>query len=326
MKKKAIITGIFGQDGSYLCEILTKKGYEVHGIIRKNKSSNSEKIQKYLTFKSIVPIIHYCNIYKYEEILKIIKEINPDEIYHLAAKHYSSEESSSEKDGLLYLDNVTATFNILSSVNEHDKNIKVVLAGSCLVFDGSVVSPQSEITPRKTKSFYGLAKITEQELSVFFRDMGVFVCVAILYNHESPRRSSNYVTKKIIHNLIKIHNGNKSFFSLGNLDAVKDWGYAKDYAYGMWLMAQLDSSDDYILATGVNKTIKDLVDAVSNELGINNPSDYIKIDKNLVKRNISVPLVGDYSLAKKNLGWSPKTCFEQLVKLMVECEMSDSLD
>ena len=326
MKKKAVITGIFGQDGSYLCEILNKKGYEVHGIIRKNQSANSEIIQKHLALKLIIPIIHYCNIYAYEEVLKTIKEINPNEIYHLAAKHYSSEKSTYKKDNLLYLDNITATFNILTSVNEYNKNIKVVLAGSCLVYDDSNVSPQSEITPKKTVSFYGLSKITEQELAMFFRNLGVFVCVAILYNHESPRRSPNYVTKKIIRSLIEIYNGEKEFLSLGSMDTIKDWGYAKDYAYGMWLMSQLDDPDDYILSTGVKKTIKNLVYAVSSELGIKNISNYIKIDRQLVKRSVSVPLVGDYSLVKQKVGWSPKMSVERLVNLMVECELSNSLD
>jgi|SaaInlStandDraft_6_1057023.scaffolds.fasta_scaffold11417_1 GDPmannose 4,6-dehydratase len=324
--KIAIITGIFGQDGSYLCEILTKKGYEVHGMIRRNKSPNSEKIQKYLTSKSVSPVLHCCDIYQYEEVFQVIKKVNPDEIYHLAAKHYSSEMSSCKNDRLLYKDNITATFNILSGVKEYNKNIKVVLAGSCLMFDGSNISPQSETTLYKTISFYGLAKITEQELAKFFRNMGVFVCMAILYNHESPRRSSKYVTKKIISNLVEIYNGKRDNFSLGNLNTIKDWGYAKDYAYGMWLMAQADCSDDYILATGIKKTIKNLIDKVANELELGDWKGCIVIDEKLLKRKVGVPLIGDYSLAKKVLGWEPKIGFEQLVKLMVKCELHKSLD
>jgi GDPmannose 4,6-dehydratase len=324
--KRALITGIFGQDGSYLCEILIEKGYEVYGIVGKDSSKNSEQIKLYLVNKLVKPCICLCNIHQYDEVLEAIRNIKPDEIYHLAAKHYSSEMSSYANDRLLYLDNITATFNILSALKECKYNSKVILAGSCLMFDGSDTCLQDEKTPFQSESFYGLAKITEQKLAEFFRNMGVFVSMAILYNHESPRRSDNFVTKKIVKNLVQICNGKQNEFSLGCIDAIKDWGYAKDYSYGMWLMAQEDIPSDYVLSTGTKRTIKDFIEVASSELGIDNWTNYIKINNKLIRRNNTTHLVGNPSLAKENLGWNHTINFEELVKLIVKSELSETLD
>ena len=324
--KRAIITGIFGQDGSYLCEILIEKGYEVYGVVGKDSSKNSEKIKLYLANKSIKPKICMCNIHQYDEVLEAIRNIKPDEIYHLAAKHYSSEMSSYANDRLLYVDNITATFNILSALKECKYSTKVILAGSCLMFDGSDTYLQDEKTPFQSISFYGLAKITEQKLAEFFRNMGVFVSMAILYNHESPRRPSNFVTKKIVRNLVQICNGEKKDFSLGCVNVIKDWGYAKDYAYGMWLMAQADTPTDYILSTGTKRTIRDFIDLASSELGIDNWANYVNIDNQLLRRNNTSHLVGNPSLVKEKLGWNHTINFEELVKLIVQSELSKTLD
>jgi GDPmannose 4,6-dehydratase len=324
--KKAIITGVFGQDGSYLCELLVNKGYEVHGIIRDKSSTNSVRIKQHLSSKSTSLTIHCCDIYNYNELIKVIKYIDPHEIYHLAAKHFSSEKSTNENDRLLYKDNITATFNILSAVKEYKSNIKIILAGSCLMFDGSNITPQNEMTPYETISFYGLAKITELELAVFFRNLGLFVCVAILYNHESPRRSPNFVTKKIVSNMVKIYRGEQEYFNLGNLDAIKDWGYAKDYVYGLWLMTKIDKPMDFILATGISRTIKDFIHAVSKKLRFDDWRNCVVVNKEIIKRNVKTQLIGDASQAKKELGWAPCISFYDMVGLMVECELSGSLD
>jgi len=324
--KRAIITGIFGQDGSYLCEILIEKGYEVYGIVGKDSSKNSGQIKLYLANKSIKPKVYSCNIYHYDEVFEAIRKIKPHEIFHLAAKHYSSEMSSYANDRLLYLDNVTATFNILSAIKECKYSTKVILAGSCLMFDGSNTSLQDEKTPFQSVSFYGLAKIAEQKLAEFFRNMGVFVSMAILYNHESPRRSSNFVTKKIVRNLVQICKGEQKGFSLGSIDVIKDWGYAKDYAYGMWLMAQVDTPAEYVLSTGTKRTIKDFIDLASKDLGIDNWTDYINIDKKLLRRSNNLHLVGNPLFAKEKLGWNHTMKFEELVSLIVQCELSESLD
>jgi len=324
--KKALITGIFGQDGSYLCELLYEKGYAVHGVTRRGHSENSEKIQKHLLSKSVSPELHYCDLYKYKEIEGVINKVRPDEIYHLAAKHFSSEMSSGENDRSLYMDNVSATFNILSAVYNHQKNTKVVIAGSCLMFDGVDVYPQSENMSYKTVSFYGLAKITENNVAVFFRNKGVFVSMAILYNHESPRRSEHFVTKKIVKNLVKIYEGKQESFELGSLDSVKDWGYAKDYAKGIWKMTQETSPMDYILATGEKRKISDFIEIAASGLGISDWRKCIILSDNLLKRNIEISLVGDASLARKNLKWENTISFKQLVSLMVRNELSGSLD
>lgn len=324
--KKAIITGIFGQDGSYLCEILFEKGYEVYGIVGGNPSKNSEQIRIYLASKSIKPKICLCDIYQYDEVSEVIRNIKPDEIYHLAARHYSSEMSSYANDRLLYLDNVTATFNILSALKEYKSSAKVILAGSCLMFDGSDTLIQDEKTPFQSISFYGLAKISEQKLAEFFRNMGVVVSMAILYNHESPRRSSKFVTKKIVRNLVQICNGEKKNFTLGSTDVFKDWGYAKDYAYGMWLMAQMDKPSDYVLSTGMKRTIKDFINLASVELGIDNWTKHVKIDEKLIRRRNTSHLVGNSSLAIEKLGWNHTVNFEDLVTLIVQSELSKTLD
>jgi GDPmannose 4,6-dehydratase len=259
-------------------------------------------------------------------VFEAIRKIKPHEIFHLAAKHYSSEMSSYANDRLLYLDNVTATFNILSAIKECKYSTKVILAGSCLMFDGSNTSLQDEKTPFQSVSFYGLAKIAEQKLAEFFRNMGVFVSMAILYNHESPRRSSNFVTKKIVRNLVQICKGEQKGFSLGSIDVIKDWGYAKDYAYGMWLMAQVDTPAEYVLSTGTKRTIKDFIDLASKDLGIDNWTDYINIDKKLLRRSNNLHLVGNPLFAKEKLGWNHTMKFEELVSLIVQCELSESLD
>jgi GDPmannose 4,6-dehydratase len=325
-EKKALITGPYGQDGSYLSELLTHNGYEVHGIVKKKLSENSLKIKKYINKKNIYVIQHYSCLNNYFEIEKVIAKVKPDEIYHLAATHYSSELSSKDNDRALYKRNVTATFNILASAMEVAPKAKIVLAGSCLVFDSINTHPQVIKTPFKSRSFYGLAKISEHQIGKFFRDLGMHISVAILYNHESPRRASNFVTRKIIINLIKIKENKQSSFELGCLNTKKDWGYAKDYVRAMWLMAQQKKAQDYIISTGITKTIKDFVDSVAIELGIEDWKPLINVNQNMIERRINNVLVGDSSYTINQLGWKRSITFKQLVSLMVKSEISGSLD
>ena len=324
--KKALITGPFGQDGSYLCELLTEQGYEVHGIARKPLSGNSESIKNYLASKSIEPIVHYCDLNNYDNVKDIIKQVKSNEIYHLASTHFSSELSTENSDQLLYLNNVSATFNILRAANKVHQGVKIVVAGSCLMFDASDISPQNENTLFKTKSYYGLAKMTENQLVMFFRHKGMHVSMAIFYNHESPRRHNSFVTKKIIKNMVLVNRKKINSFDLGNLHNIKDWGYAKDYIYGVWLMAQQPEPDDYIFSTGKGHTIRDFIERTASVLDISDWQQYIKIRPELVVRQLDIDLVGDSSRAEQQLAWKHSISFNQLVELLVKNELSGQLD
>ena len=324
--KKALITGPFGQDGSYLCELLTEHGYEVHGIAREPLSGNSENIKNYLASKSIEPIVHYCDLNEYDDVKNTIKQVKPDEIYHLAATHFSSELSTENRDQTLYQSNVSATFNILTAANKVQQDAKIVVAGSCLMFDASDIFPQNRNTPFKTRSYYGLAKITENQLVAFFRQKGMHVSMAILYNHESPRRRNGFVTKKIVKNMVLVARNEIDSFDLGSLDTIKDWGYAKDYVHGIWLMAQQPHPDDYILATGKGRTIRDFVERTASALDISDWQQHVRIRPELVVRELDIDLVGDPSQSQQQLAWKHSISFSQLVELMVRNELSGQLD
>jgi len=324
--KSVLITGIFGQDGSYLCEMLLSKGYEVHGIVRQPLSANSTAIQAHLKSKAVLPILHYCDLSDYDKILSILIFVRPVEVYHLAARNLSSERSTPESDQALYKANLLATFNLITALRESVPDARLLLAGSCLMFDRCASSPQDSRTPFETGSFYGLAKVSESLMAKFFRAQGMHVSMAIFYNHESPRRSLNFVTKKIVNNFVQVTKGKQNSFSLGNVDNVKDWGYAKDYVNGMWLMGQQEIPRDFVLATGRPKTIRHFVETVARELDIVDWRHYVKIDPEVVTRDLGVTLVGDPTEAEEMLGWNHSVSFEGLVSLMVSNELEGSLD
>lgn len=205
--KKAIITGVYGQDGSFLCELLLKKGYQVYGIARKELSGNSIKIKKELQNKNMILNIYNTDIYNYSEISKLIAEIQPDEIYHMAAYHVSSDgvgNGNTVREQEVYNKNVLATANILEACCHLSRHTKVITAGSCLMYDASDTVCQTESTPFASNSLYGMAKISENMLVRFYREKGLYACTAILYNHESHRRASQFVTKKIVENMVRI--------------------------------------------------------------------------------------------------------------------------
>jgi len=327
-RKRALITGIFGQDGSYLCELLSKKGYEVYGIEKTPLSNNAVKIKDHLKSKKVSPKLLNCDLYSYDDVFKTINKIKPNEVYHLAAKHFSSQSkgSNDNTDIKLYQDNVSATLNILNALYKVSPISKCVLVGSCLMFDASSEKKQSEKTQFKTISMYGLAKIAEYYLGKYYRNKGMHVSMAIFYNHESPRRSEDFVTKKIVMSMVKIKKGEIRTFELGNLDAVKDWGYAKEYVYGLWQMSQMKRPDDYILATGIKHTVKDFVVEAANVLGIDNWRKYVSINSKIINRNISSKLIGIPHKAINKLKWKPKVGFKDLVKIMIKKELNGSLD
>ncbi len=328
MKKKALITGIFGQDGSYLCELLNEQGYEVHGIIRQNLSENSFKIQKYLAEKNVSPILHQVELNDYFELKNLLCSIKPDEIYHLAAFHVSSQGVKEDKSlyGKQLFDyNVISTSNILSICNEYLKNSRILTAGSCLMFDNSETDIQDENTPFNTNSLYGLSKVTENSLVKYYRGKGLYCSTAILYNHESSRRNNSFVTKKIITNMIKIKNGEIDKFTLANLDTKKDWGYAKDYANGMFLMNQQKTPQDFVLSSGELHTIEEFIQICADVLNINNWKKHIIIDSNIIDRKINNTLFGNCTKAKQELDWCQTISFDELIKLMIQNEIDNKL-
>lgn len=329
MIKKALITGIFGQDGSYLCELLTTKGYEVFGIVRSDLSENSQKIKAYLAKKGVLPKLFNVDLNNYEDLKKFVLEIKPDEIYHVAAFHVSAQGAKGNKDFFekeLFDYNVKSTSNILSICYDFLKDTKIILAGSCLMFDNSNTQIQNENTPYESKSLYGLAKIAENSLAKYYRNKGLHASTAILYNHESSRRSNDFVTKKIVKNFVAIKKGEIEKFTLGNLDTKKDWGYSKDYALGMYLMAQQDRAKDFVLATGENHTIKDFIEIVAKKLDLNNWQNLVEIDDKIIDRKIQTNFLGDWNLAKAELNWKHSINLEELIELMIKNEFSGELE
>jgi GDPmannose 4,6-dehydratase len=341
--KKALITGITGQDGSYLAEFLMDKGYEVHGIVRRSSSFNTERIDHVLP----VSRLHESQLKIYREygdlsdssnISRIIDRIKPDEIYNLGAQShvrisFDVPEYTADVVGL-------GTLRILDAIKDSGRKIKFYQAGSSEMFGKVYENPQKETTPFYPRSPYGCAKVFAHWITVNYRESyNIFACNGILFNHESPRRGGNFVTKKITRGLARIKLGLDDCLSLGNLDAKRDWGYAKDYVEGMWLMLQQEKPGDYILATGETHSVREFVEESAkvlgfdliwegkglDERGIDKKSGkvIIKIDPYFFRPTEVDVLLGDASKAKKELGWEPKVKFKELAKLMLEDDLKN---
>lgn len=322
--KRALITGIFGQDGSFLYELLAQKEYQVYGIVRKRLSSNSERIKDELNKKGKMPVTYETDLLNYEDIKKIIKDIRPDEIYHLSASHVSSEGRRNGEiadENMLFKVNVTATANLLAACKEISPNTRVLTAGSCLMFDASDTKRQDEDTPYKSDSLYGIAKITENRLVGYYRKKGIYACTAILYNHESHRRSEDFVTKKIVKNMCMLKKDTKHKFSLGNIEIEKDWGYAGDYVKGMYLMMQGDAPKDYILSSGRLYSIREFIEICADILQIHNWEENITINSNIINRNNKTQLYGNAQKIEMELGWKQERTFRELIQEMITEEM-----
>lgn len=322
--KKAVVTGVYGQDGSFLCELLIQKGYQVFGIANKELSLNSAKVKEELEDKHIVINICDTDIYDYDAVGKLVKAVQPDEIYHMAAYHASSEgigNANSVREQEVFNRNVLATANILEACFRLSKNTKILTAGSCLMYDESNTLIQDENTPFCSNSLYGMAKIAENMLVQFYRKKKMFSCTAILYNHESHRRASQFVTKKIVENMVGIKKGTVSSFTLGSLDIEKDWGYAGDYAEAMWRMLQAEHPGDFIVATGETHTIREFAAKCADILGISDWEKHVVLSESIVSRKIRGKLVGDSEAIRKELKWCRSKSFEEMVEEMVQKEM-----
>lgn len=317
--KKALITGITGQDGSYLAEFLLKKGYEVHGLERRVALEDPEHRLQRIKHILDKTCIHPASLESYASVFNIVEKVKPDECYHLAAQSfvsYSFEDAFST-----FNTNINGTLHVLSAIKEKAPGCKFYFAGSSEMFGMAEKTPQNEHTPFHPRSPYGISKVAGFDLTRNYREaFGIFACNGICFNHESPRRGYEFVTRKITNAVAKIKLGLGKELRLGNLDAKRDWGFAGDYIEAMWLMLQQDKCDDYVIATNQTHSVKDFVELAFKHVGLN-WEDYVTIDKRFYRPAEVHILRGDYSKAKKVLGWEPKVTFEELVKMMVDSDL-----
>lgn len=316
--KKAFITGISGQDGSYLAEFLLAKGYEVHGLIRP-ASQTKDPLWRIQSIHDRVTL-HTGEIENAARLESILKILQPDECYHLAAESFAG--SQSEKDATLLQVNVNGTHHLLSALNTAAPGCRFFFAGSSEMFGTAEVAPQTEATPFHPRSGYGESKVKGHHLTCQFRkDHRLFACTGILYNHESPRRGIRFVTRKITATAAKIKLGMEKELRLGNIEAERDWGFAGDYAQAMHAcLNNTDTPEDFIIATGRTHTVRELVALAFGELDLNYES-YLVIDPKFFRPKETIPLVGDASKAKLQLGWQPRKSFEDMIKEMVRSDL-----
>jgi GDPmannose 4,6-dehydratase len=311
---RALITGITGQTGSYLAELLLEKGYEVHGIIRRSSSFNTGRIDH--IFNDLH--LHYGDLTDANSLRHIVQESKADEVYNLGAQ--SHVRVSFETPVYTGMATGLGALNLLEAVKDYG-NGKFYQASSSELF-GSAPAPQSESTPFHPRSPYGIAKQFAYWSTVNYREAyNMYTCNGILFNHESPRRGDTFVTKKIVRAVSRIFRGLQNKLYLGNLDAKRDWGYAPDYVVAMWLMLQQEKPDDYVVATGETHTVREFVEEAFNYGGINDWEKYVGIDERYFRPSEVDVLLGNASKAKIKLGWEPKIKFKELVKIMIEAEL-----
>jgi GDPmannose 4,6-dehydratase len=320
--KKALITGITGQDGSYLAELLLAKGYEVHGIIRRASTFNTGRIDHLYTDSHIHGVrlfLHYGDIADSTNLIKLLYKIQPHEIYHLAAQSHVRDSFDIPE----YTGDVTglSTIRILEAIRQTEVGSRFYQASSSEMFGNVREVPQTETTPFYPRSPYGAAKVYAYWATVNYRESyNIFACNGILFNHESPRRGETFVTRKITRAAARIKNGLENKLYLGNLDAKRDWGYAKEYVEAMWLMLQQDEADDYVIATGETHSVGEFLEEAFSYVGLD-WRDYVEIDPKYYRPAEVDLLIGDASKARANLGWQPNTTFRELVRLMVDSDM-----
>ncbi|MCF6276319.1 MAG: GDP-mannose 4,6-dehydratase [Candidatus Magasanikbacteria bacterium] len=341
--KKALITGITGQDGSYLAEFLLEKGYEVHGIIRRSSSFNTGRlnhIYKDPHDKGVKLFLHYGDLLDASNINKILNKVKPDEVYNLGAQSHVRVSFdlpiyTGDADGL-------GTLRLLEAIKNSGLNIKFYQAGSSEMYGKVKEVPQSEKTAFYPRSPYGCAKVYAHWLVVNYRESyDIFACNGILFNHESPRRGGTFVTKKIVDGLVAIKKGEQDKLYLGNLNAKRDWGYSKDYVRAMWMMLQQEKPNDYVIATGETHSVREFAEKTAQllnmeiewrgeglqEIGIDKKTGktIIEIDEKYFRPAEVDLLLGDSSKAKKELGWEPEVKFDDLIKIMVEERLESGL-
>ncbi|MBW6519278.1 MAG: GDP-mannose 4,6-dehydratase [ANME-2 cluster archaeon] len=321
MPKTALITGITGQDGSYLTEFLLKNGYEVHGIIRRASTFNTERIDHLYSDphkEETKLFLHYGDLSDAGQLTNLVHDIQPDEIYNLAAQSHVRVSFDLPE----YTGDITAlgTTRFLEAIRKSNVDTKFYQASSSEMF-GDSPPPQSENTPFRPRSPYAAAKVYSYWMTANYREAyNIFACNGILFNHESPRRGETFVTRKITMALARIKLGLQDKLYLGNLEAKRDWGFAKDFVEAMWLMLQQDEPGDYVIATGETHSVKEFLDEAFNYAGLN-WQEYVEIDPRYFRPTEVDVLVGDTVKAEKKLGWKAKVGFKELVRLMVDADL-----
>jgi GDPmannose 4,6-dehydratase len=326
MAKRALITGITGQDGSYLSELLLEKGYEVHGIIRRTSTFNTDRIDHIYTdphSDDARLFLHYGDLTDGTTLRRILENVKPDEIYNLGAQShvrvsFDSPEYTADAVGM-------GTLRLLEALRDYQKrtglDVRFYQAGSSEMFGKVREVPQLEDTPFYPRSPYACAKAFAHWQTVNYRESyGLFACNGILFNHESPRRGETFVTRKITRAVAGIVAGKQKKLYMGNLDAKRDWGYAKDYVQAMWLMLQQERADDYVIATGETHSVKEFLDIAFSYVNLN-WEDYVAFDERYLRPAEVDLLVGNADKAKQKLGWKRTVSFEELAKLMVEADL-----
>ncbi len=319
--RKALITGITGQDGSYLTELLLGKGYEVHGIVRRvaleDPTHRLGRIQHVLDRISL----YAGSLESYASIFNVVEKVKPDECYHLAAQsfvNYSFEDAFSTLNT-----NINGTLFLLSAIKEKAPDCKFYFAATSEMFGKTIETPQNENTPFYPRSPYGISKVAGFDLTRNYRESyGLFACNGILFNHESPRRGFEFVTRKITSAVARIKAGFEHELHLGNLAAKRDWGYAKDYVEAMWLMLQQNEPDTYVIATNQSHSVEEFVELAFESAGLN-WKDHVIVNESFYRPAEVHTLQGDYSKARRKLGWKPTVAFEELVKMMVDTDLKN---
>jgi GDPmannose 4,6-dehydratase len=318
---RALITGITGQDGSYLVEQLLTKGYEVHGLIRRSSSFNTGRIDHLYRDPHGANVqlrLHYAELSDSSRLVKLVYELQPDEIYHLAAQShvrvsFDMPEYTADITGL-------GTIRLLEAIRESGVATRFYQASSSEMF-GSASSPQSESTPFHPRSPYAVAKVMAHWAAVNYRESySMFVCNGILFNHESPRRGGTFVTRKITRALARIKAGLQEKLYLGNLDAKRDWGYTPDFTDAMWRMLQLDEPEDFVIATGETHSVREFLNESADHLGLD-WQEFVEFDERYLRPAEVDELCGDSSKARAALGWEPTVTFHELVRLMVDADV-----
>lgn len=321
--KKALITGITGQDGSYLAELLLSKGYEVHGIIRRASSFNTGRIDHIYQDPHEGPKLklHYGDLTDPGSLNKLVRNIKPDEVYNLGAQSHVRVSFDAPE----YTANAVfmGALSLLEAIREAGIPAKFYQASSSEQYGAVLATPQNEETPFNPQSPYAIAKQAAHQMTGLYRDgYDMFACCGILFNHESPRRGETFVTRKITRAVAKIATGQQDKLYLGNLDAKRDWGFAGDYVEAMWLMLQQDKPSDYVIATGETHTVREFLDVAFGVVGLD-WKKYVEIDPRYYRPLEVDLLLGDAAKAKKELKWEPKVTFEGLAKMMVESDLKD---
>lgn len=320
--RRALVTGITGQDGSYLAELLLEKGYEVHGLVRRASTFNTGRIDHIYKDPHEQPrlVLHFGDLTDGTGIANLIREIEPDEIYNLGAQSHVRVSF----DQPLYSVDVDAlgTIRLLEAVRDlsRSKSVRFYQASSSEMYGRVHETPQKETTPFHPRSPYGCAKVFSYYQTVNYREAyDLFACNGILFNHESPRRGETFVTRKITRAATRIREGLQDRLHLGNLDAKRDWGYAKDYVEAMWLMLQQDEPDDFVIATGETYSVRDFLEASFKAVGL--PwQQYVESDPRYLRPSEVDLLLGDASKARTKLGWEPQTSFDELVSIMIDAD------